>query len=701
MKTKKVLSVLLALAITMPLPGSFTALAAAPVVSEDEKVITLYTNDFENETVDEAPAFKKANGTTAVNTTHGVVGQDNEGENKYVEMKSLPSGPNTLLMDFDNGAKASGGKLKIEFDMNLGTGINDGAKGSPVKASLVQTYTKNNYFMYMSSNISDKKQRCGTTSDGNTYANLPNSEGTTMNIAINSWLHMSYTIDIDKATVQLTVSDLSGNVVSSSNVISNTGMGNKPFKAMAFVLGNGYSSIFIDNIEVYNIVPNTNVIFSDDFEENEVGGDIVPANWYGGSRNDVYSKYAHIEQGTDAANPTKYLRLNKVTETDEKGQPNTTYAIVRRIFSESGISSGKLYIDLAARVQENDSTPRLFLVAKGAETSSQGKMIGMWNTTRDSLAWVYDETKPSDFYVYRNANNEALSVGKNEWRNYKFTVDLDRKSVSAEVRSMAGELIGTSIEYFDFNYLDNISVCGIGLRSMNAAQFDVDNIVVRADQTAVDKIETGSNRAKITFMNSVGDITKEDISVQKVNKKDDDVSFENIEVKSVEKLSGTEYLVEFENAAENGKTYYMITIGDNIKYADGSELKSKSKRFEYNDNSISATVRFSDVPDPIGAAGVQAVAEYVQTGNLSDCNATLFFATYDEEGKMIEYSAVDLPFTRAMTGTQGRGYKGFTPTAAYKTIKAFIWTDDAMLPLQAAAAELNAAAAETDAAAAE
>lgn len=694
MKTKKVLSVLLALAITMPLPGSFTALAAAPDASEDEKVITLYTNDFENETVGKAPALKKADGIAAVNTTHGVVLQDNEGGNKYVEMKSLPSGPNTLLMDFDNGAKASSGKLKIEFDMNLGTGINDGTKGSPVKASLVQTYTKNNYFMYMASTVSDKKQRCGTTSDGNTYANLPNSEGTTTNIAINSWLHMSYTIDIDKATVQLTVSDLSGNVVSSSNVISNTGMGNKPFKAMAFVLGNGYSSIFIDNIEVYNIVPNTNVIFSDDFEGNNAGSDIVPANWFGGSTNTVYSKYAHIEQGTDAANPTKYLRLNKVTENGE-----TTYAIVRRIFSESGISSGKLYIDLAARVQENDSTPRLFLVAKGAETSSQGKMIGMWNTTNDSLARVYDEKNSNAFYTYKDAENEKLTVGKNEWRNYKFTVDLDRKSVSAEVRSMAGELIGTSIEYFDLNYLDNISVCGIGLRSMNAAQFDVDNIVVRADQTAVDKIETGSNRAKITFMNSVGDITKEDISVQKV-KKDDDVSFENIEVKSVEKLSGTEYLVEFENAAENGKTY-MITIGDNIKYADGSELKSKSKRFEYNDNSISATVRFSTEPNPIGAARVQAVAEYVQTGNLSDCNATLFFATYDEEGKMIEYSAVDLPFTRAMTGTQGKGYKGFMPTAAYKTMKAFIWTDDAMLPLQAVAAELNAAAAETDAAATE
>ena len=685
MKAKKVLSVLLVLAIAAGTIGAFGTAAAAPEVSDGEKVITLYKNDFEDNEVEKAPNLKKGDGTTEVAITNGVVKQDADSGNKYVEMKSLTSGNNILLMNFDNELRAAKGTVKVEFDMNL----RNEATASIPKAGLVPQYNTYKHFLYMSSSVLDGKQKAATTSNGSAYAELPDSVSGNTYIERNSWQHMSYTLDIDNGTVQLTVSGADGAVKSVSKVVSNSGMSAAPFRAMAFVLGQQKSSFYLDNIEIYNIVPDSNVIFSDDFEGNEIGE--TPSGWLGGSGNATYTKYTDIKQGTDAANKTKYLSMHKADD--------GSAGIARKIFSENGISSGKLYISLDAKTK--DSSPRLFLVAKGAETSSTGKMIGLWNTNTKRLCRVRTEGAGSDLPSYKDSEDTPLPIVNDAWYRYKFTVDLDKKAVSAAIYDMSGKLVAESVEHFDYNYLDNIAVCGIGFRSMYTTEFAVDNVVVGADGTAITQINTGSNRAKPVFMGAVDAVSAADVSVKRVITTEGTangenyriVSFEDMAVKSVEKLSDTEYLVEFDGDAADGGDY-LITLADGVKYADGSEIISKSKRFTYTDNRIGATVTFSTVPSTVGAANEEAVTEYIMTGNLSECDATLYVVTYDNDGKMLECSLKPLQFTKSMSGVQGKGYHGFTPTAAYKTMKAFIWADDTIVPIAATAAEITAAAAE-------
>lgn len=685
MKAKKVLSVLLVLAIAAGTFSAFGTAAAAPEASDGEKVITLYKNDFEDNEVEKAPNLKKGDGTTEVAITNGVVKQDADSGNKYVEMKSLASGNNTLLMNFDNELRVAKGTVKVEFDMNLG----NATTASIPKAGLVKKYGKYNYFLYMSSTVSSNgKQKAATTNNGSTYAELPNSVNGNTYIERNSWQHMSYTLDIDNGTVQLTVSGADGTIKSVSKVVSNSGMSAAPFRAMAFVLAQQKSSFYLDNIEIYNIVTDSNVIFSDDFEENEIG--TTPSGWLGGSGNTTYTKYTDVKQGTDDANKTKYLSMHKADD--------GSAGIARKIFSENGISSGKLYISLDAKTK--GSSPRLFLVAKGAETSSTGKMIGLWNTNTKRLCRVRTEGAGSDLPSYKDSEDNPLPIVNDAWYRYKFTVDLDKKAVSAAIYDMSGKLVAESAEHFDYNYLDNIAVCGIGFRSMYTTEFAVDNVVVGADGTAIEKINTGSNRAKLVFMGAVDAVTAADVSVKHVKTTEGTaneekyriVSFEDMAVKSVEKLSDTEYLVEFDGDAADGGDY-LITLANGVKHADGSEIISKSKRFTYTDNSIGATVTFSTLPSTVGAANEEAVAEYIMTGNLSECNATLYVVTYDNDGKMLECSLKPLQFTKSMSGVQGKGYHGFAPTAAYKTMKAFIWADDTIVPIAATAAEINAAAA--------
>ena len=75
-------------------------------------------------------------------------------------------------------------------------------------------------------------------------------------------------------------------------------------------------------------------------------------------------------------------------------------------------------------------------MAKGAETSSTGKMIGLWNTNTKRLCRVRTEGAGSDLPSYKDSEDNPLPIVNDAWYRYKFTVDLDKKAVSAAIYDM-------------------------------------------------------------------------------------------------------------------------------------------------------------------------------------------------------------------------------------------------------------------------
>lgn len=656
MKMKKLLSMVLALAMLISMMSGMTAFA----VWED--TVTLFEADFENETVGEAPRTVNGNAVIATTTDAEVV-QGEEGStntSKFMNVK----GNNKVRMWFNESV--SEGTIVAEFDLN-------GGQYGNVYLGVV--YERNStayskYPLFLSGTNVKSNKSTGTSGDYVTTF-TKEADNTDMQITRENWHNYKVKIDLTNKTVKAWVDGIESNLITDYTYFT------EAIGGMAFYIGKAENKSWVDNIKIYKENSYGNYYINQAFEkigtgESEIGKMVN----IGVLTNDNNVKQTFVTEAISEKptenNTTKYLTYENAG----------TGAPARIMFADGKtITTGKFYVEFDVYTEFGGVSVGIVNAHSGDTIYAQRCIFGAGTTNSNPKRFIglYKNKaatalppSSSNKTAFKNSNGETMVLADKKWEHVKLEVDMDNESVKCTLDGVESNIID------GISYLD--TVAGIAFRwatggsaTAHGEKFEaaVDNVKVYtlSNGESISDAITGSNVIKVALKDTISAVTANDIKVT-------DAIGTPVEVSDVELgENGKDIFVTLAETPEEGDSF-IVTLANSLKYADGYDIVTKTVAFDYIEGSFAVnqptieTISFKKGDEVVAKCVVDAY-------NFTNNTVKLYIASY-QGGILKDVNVKDISVDYKTYGEISDTVT-VTLTENSDLVKAFVW-DNNLIP---------------------
>lgn len=651
---KRLLVMVLALSMVI------SVICAPSVFALNEKEVTLFETDFENEAVGAGAKVLNGINTISSETAGNVVQGTSEGNStKYFDTKG---GTNQRFRMWFN-RPVSSGTIVAEFDLNAGAGnaalglVYDGSVTTYAKWPLFLTHQGVNYEIrgYLKTEGNPPADRSDTA--GAQASFTKSADGTSLTFKPNTWQHYKVKINLDEGKLTAYVDGVESATVSGYEYFKTS-----PIGGLAFYMNKSADSIdstMFDNIKIYKEYGT--YLIEKDFEDGNVG---ATKNSTTVTVKDDSLTYSDIKYTNGSK---KYLSFG------------TSGDMARYMFNS--ISEGKMYVEFDVRTgfggigmtlfdKEDDGTIyNKFIFSSGTNNSTPSRGLKTYlkinaNHPRGNA----DGTSILAFQTNDTAANMIFEA--NKWQHVKVEIDITNKKAKVT-------LDGTESAYVTgYEYLDGIEVSGIGFKwshagaanCTTAAQNEafIDNIKVYTVSDGVSSsLASGGNKIKLTFKDTVDSASVNNIALYKADGTEVDTALPSVsdDKKTVTITS---------DSLTDGTKYFVLLNG--VKYEDGYAVCETRKEFTYQTGAF--TVAIEDFTPSAYTQGTKIDVNYNFTvTDFSEKNVDLIIAAYNG-GELTEVQIT--PVTVNKTENKDAS---LTLTKDCDEITAFVWENTKLIPL--------------------
>ena len=658
---KRLLVMVLALSMVI------SVICAPSVFALNEKEVTLFETDFENEAVGAGAKVLNGMGAISSETAGNVVqGTSEDNSTKYFDTKG---GANQRFRMWFN-RPVSSGTIVAEFDLNAGAG--NAALGLVYDDS-VTTYSKWPLFLThqgVNCEIRGYLQTGGnpptdlSATEGAQASFTKSADGTSLTFKPNTWQHYKVKINLDEGKLTAYVDGVESATVSGYEYFKTS-----PIGGLAFYVNKDAAlddSTMFDNIKIYKEYGT--YLIEKDFEDGNVGAT---------AKNDVNIdvvdntlEYSDIKAANGSS---KYLSFGAA----QKGA-------VRYMFADSvSISKNeaeKLYVEFDVRtgfggmglaiLDTSDTTYtsyNKYIFSEGTKYSSPSRAAGVYAATGGS----HPASSGKTIYT-ESGTTTTMALAADKWEHIKVEIDLKQNQ-------SAITLDGTVSNPVSVAYLDNININGIAFMwhlALNTTSFGnltdaqkeafIDNIKVYTVSDGVSSsLVNGGNKIKLTFKDTVDSTSINNIALYKADGTKVDTALPSVsdDKKTVTITS---------DSLTDGTKYFVLLNG--VKYEDGYAVCETRKEFTYQTGAF--TVAIDDFTPSAYTQGTKIDVNYNFTvTDFSEKNVDLIIAAYNG-GELTE-----VQITPATVNKTENKAVSLTLTKDCDEITAFVWENTKLIPL--------------------
>ena len=657
---KRLLVMVLALSMVI------SVICSPSVFALNEKEVTLFETDFENEAVGAGAKVLNGINTISSETAGNVVQGTSEGNStKYFDTKG---GANQRFRMWFN-RPVSSGTIVAEFDLNAGAG--NAALGLVYDDS-VTTYSKWPLFLThqgVNCEIRGYLQTGGnpptdlSATEGAQASFTKSADGTSLTFKPNTWQHYKVKINLDEGKLTAYVDGVESATVSGYEYFKTS-----PIGGLAFYMNKSAAlddSTMFDNIKIYKEYGT--YLIEKDFEDGNVGATNASANI------DVVDNTLEYSDIKAANGSSKYLSFGAVQT-----------SAVRYMFADSvSISKNeaeKLYVEFDVRtgfggmglaiLDTSDTTYtsyNKYIFSEGTKFSSPSRAAGVYAATGGS------HPKSGGKTIYTESGTTTkMALAADKWEHVKVEIDLKQNK-------SAITLDGTVSNPVSVAYLDNININGIAFMwnlALSTTDFGkltdaqkeafIDNIKVYTVSDGVSSsLANGGNKIKLTFKDTVDSTSVNNIALYKADGTKVDTALPSVsdDKKTVTITS---------DSLTDGTKYFVLLNG--VKYEDGYAVCETRKEFTYQTGAF--TVAIDDFTPPAYTRGTKIDVNYNFTvTDFSEKNVDLIIAAYNG-GELTE-----VQITPATVNKTENKTASLTLTKDCDEITAFVWENTKLIPL--------------------
>ena len=655
---KRLLVMVLALSMVI------SVICAPSVFALNEKEVTLFETDFENEAVGAGAKVLNGINTISSETAGNVVQGTSEGNStKYFDTKG---GANQRFRMWFN-RPVSSGTIVAEFDLNAGVGK---AALGLVYDDSVEDYAKWPFFLTQAGSYVRGYLKTGgnppidlSATEGAQASFTKSADGTSLTFKPNTWQHYKVKINLDEGKLTAYVDGVESATVSGYEYFKTS-----PIGGLAFYMNKSAAlddSTMFDNIKIYKEYGT--YLIEKDFEDGKVGATKASATVTVNDNSLVYDDTNDVNVVKYTNGSKKYLSFG------------TSGDMARYMFNS--ISEGKMYVEFDVRTgfggigmtlfdKEDDGTIyNKFIFSSGTNNSTPSRGLKTYlkinaNHPRGNA----DGTSILTFQTNDTAANMIFEA--NKWQHVKVEIDITNKKAKVT-------LDGTESAYVTgYEYLDGIEVSGIGFKwshagatnCTTAAQKEafIDNIKVYTVSDGVSSsLANGGNKIKLTFKDTVDSTSVNNIALYKADGTKVDTALPSVsdDKKTVTITS---------DSLTDGTKYFVLLNG--VKYEDGYAVCETRKEFTYQTGAF--TVAIDDFTPSAYTQGTKIDVNYNFTvTDFSEKNVDLIIAAYNG-GELTE-----VQITPATVNKTENKAASLTLTKDCDEITAFVWENTKLIPL--------------------
>ena len=649
---KRLLVMVLALSMVI------SVICAPSVFALNEKEVTLFETDFENEAVGAGAKVLNGINTISSETAGNVVqGTSEDNSTKYFDTKG---GANQRFRMWFN-QPVSSGTIVAEFDLNAGAGK---AALGLVYDDSVTTYAKWPFFLtqgesyeirgYLKTGGNPPTDLSAT--EGAQASFTKSADGTSLTFKPNTWQHYKVKINLDEGKLTAYVDGVESATVSGYEYFKTS-----PIGGLAFYMNKAATlddSTMFDNIKIYKEYGT--YLIEKDFENGNVGATKASATVTVNDNSLVYEdkdfKYTNGSK--------KYLSFG------------TSGDMARYMFNS--ISEGKMYVEFDVRTgfggmglaifdisDTTYGTYNKYIFSEGTNNSSPNRGVGVYQATGGKHPASSNKT----LYT-KSGTTTNMALSSNKWEHVKVEIDLKNNQSSIVVDGVASNPV-------DVTYLENINnINGIAFMWSHGgagncttdAQKEayLDNIKVYTVSDGVSSsLASGGNKIKLTFKDTVDSSSVNNIALYKADGTEVDTALPSVsdDKKTVTITS---------DGLTDGTKYFVLLNG--VKYEDGYAVCETRKEFTYQTGAF--TVAIEDFTPSAYTKGTKIDVNYNFTvTDFSEKNVDLIIAAYNG-GELTEVQIT--PVTVNKTENKDAS---LTLTKDCDEITAFVWENTKLIPL--------------------
>ncbi|MCI5970508.1 MAG: Ig-like domain-containing protein, partial [Oscillospiraceae bacterium] len=640
-----------------------SVICAPSVFALNEKEVTLFETDFENEAVGAGAKVLNGINTISSETAGNVVQGTSEGNStKYFDTKG---GANQRFRMWFN-QPVSSGTIVAEFDLNAGVGK---AALGLVYDDSVETYKKWPFFLSQGS--SSYEIRGYLKAEGNPPTDLSATEGaqasftksadgTSLTFKPNTWQHYKVKINLDEGKLTAYVDGVESATVSGYEYFKTS-----PIGGLAFYMNKAATlddSTMFDNIKIYKEYGT--YLIEKDFEDGKVGTTKASATVTVNDNSLVYEdkdfKYTNGSK--------KYLSFG------------TSGDMVRYMFNS--ISKGKMYVEFDVRtgfggigmgVFTKDDTNfgdyHKAVFSSGTKNSTPARGLKAYTTIGAKIHPSGNAGSETYIKGYRASGATVdMALAENKWQHAKLEIDMDNARTRLTIDDTQSEYIT------GFTYLSDIigigfkwSPFGISTTATDAQkEAFIDNIKVYTVSDGVSSsLASGGNKIKLTFKDTVDSTSVNNIALYKADGTKVDTALPSVsdDKKTVTITS---------DSLTDGTKYFVLLNG--VKYEDGYAVCETRKEFTHQTGAF--TVAIDNFTPSAYTQGTKIDVNYNFTvTDFSEKNVDLIIAAYNG-GELTE-----VQITPATVNKTENKAASLTLTKDCDEITAFVWENTKLIPL--------------------
>ena len=637
---KRLLVMVLALSMVI------SVICSPSVFALNEKEVTLFETDFENDTVGSAPAALAPYGNAIAD--NATVYAEADG-NKYAD--TLGKGINKRFRMLFNEAVSSG-VVVAEFDLNT--------TGGAVALGMVYKNSNTTYHkwpFYVTGESKDYTVKGFTAIGGNppseevankTVTFTKDGSSDNLTFKVNQWQHYKVIFDFDNQTVTAYIDNEKSSTIGGYEYFGKT---NDAIAGLAFYCSANDTETYkpsnkFDNIKVYTGYGN--YLVDVDYDDGNIGT-------------------SYISSGVNATD--KYLSFNKVQGNVARymfGEINSTNADELYVEFDVKTGFGGMGLSLWDKSETSYGSPNKFVFSAGTKNSTPARGIGVYKVANTSHPASSGKT------IYTDASGNEMALSENTWQHVKVKIDLKNKQSSITVD-------GKTSTPVDVSYLENISIKGITVKwslALNPTSFGnltdaqkeafIDNIKVYTVSDGVSSsLASGGNKIKLTFKDTVDSTSVNNIALYKADGTKVDTALPSVsdDKKTVTITS---------DSLTDGTKYFVLLNG--VKYEDGYAVCEIRKEFTYQTGAF--TVAIDDFTPSAYTPGTKIDVNYNFTvTDFSEKNVDLIIAAYNG-GELTE-----VQITPATVNKTENKAASLTLTKDCDEITAFVWENTKLIPL--------------------